>query len=292
MNILVAVFCVALFSLTVPFTRLAALETTPETIIFLRLFGAGLLCIVMAIKDGWIPPRESYRGIICTALGSVIGFSSFTAFAMKEVPGGHAAVALATMPIVTAAYATLRDGVRPSFKFWIFAFTGTLVSFSTFFSGSVHQLVRGDLYLVLAVICAAFGYVEGGRTSRIFGGRRVMSWAILVTLPLAIPLAAIIFINHPVSLQLSTGSWFSLTYLALVSQSSGMFLWFKVLAQGPMEKIALVQLLQPFFTLLGSMILLQETIHASTWMIALIVAGCVMGANRERLKAPMIKAED
>jgi drug/metabolite transporter (DMT)-like permease len=84
--------------------------------------------------------------------------------------------------------------------------------------------------------------------------------------------------------NLSPHAWMSLGYLALVSQSSGMFLWFKVLAIGPMEKVALVQLLQPFLSLLASIFFLDETVLWSTWIIAAIVAACIFGANREKNK--------
>jgi drug/metabolite transporter (DMT)-like permease len=290
MNILAAAFCIFLFSLTVPFTRMAALETSSEAIIFLRLIGASIICLIFAIKDGWIPPRKSWVGILSTSLGSVIGFASLTAFALREVPSGHAAVGLAAMPMATASYSALRDRMNPGMRFWFFALTGTLLSFSFFFSMNVSDLLFGDLLLILAVFAAAFGYVEGGRMSRIHGGPRVMSWAILATLPLTIPLAIYYFMNAELKVQdFSSTVWFSVTYLALASQSLGMFLWFKVLAKGPMEKIALVQLLQPFLTLLASIVFLGESVLWSTWIIAALVALCIFGANKERMPKVSLK---
>ena len=123
MNILAAILCIILFSLTVPFTRMAALETSAESIIFIRLLGAGVICIIAAILDGWVPPKSSWKGILFTAIGSVIGFASMTAFAMREVPASHGAVALAALPIVTASYAVLRDHLIPGKRFWLFALT-------------------------------------------------------------------------------------------------------------------------------------------------------------------------
>ncbi len=286
MNILAAAFCIILFSLTVPFTRVAALETSPEAIIFLRLIGAGFVCLIMAVWDGWTPPRKIWRGLISTALGSVIGFSSLTAFAMKQVPAGHAAVALASMPIVTAAYSSIRDRLNPGTKFWLYAILGTTLSFVFFFSMNVNDLVFGDFLLIMAVFAAAFGYVEGGRLSREFGGKRIMSWAILTTLPIVIPLATLYFSQSTFSAEkISSNAWLSMGYLALVSQSSGMFLWLKVLAIGPMEKVALVQLLQPFFSLIASIVFLHESVLWPTWIIAALVGACIIGANREKLRS-------
>src|SRR5690606_34335251 len=123
----------------------------------------------------------------------------------------------------------------------------------------------------------------GGRSSRRFGGARTMSWAVLLTLPVCVPLTIFHLQKSSGGLgHVTTDVWFSLIYLALISQSLGMFLWFKVLGKGPMEKLSLAQLLQPFFTLLAAIILLNEEVSASTWLIAALVAICVLGANKGR----------
>lgn len=289
MNLMLAIVCVVLFSLTVPFTRVAALEVAPEVVTLLRLIGAGVVCLLLTLRDGWVPPRSVWPQLLCTSLGAVIGFATLTAFAMRQVPGSHGAVALAALPAVTAAYASLRDRHNPGTLFWLFALAGTALSFGFFFTLSSGSLMTGDVLLGLAVFAAAFGYVEGGRLSRLHGGRRVMSWAVLLTLPVALPLAWVLF---PGTLRLDAFSppgWFAVAYLALVSQSTGMFLWYRVLARGPMEKIALAQLLQPFLTLLASIYLLQESVTWNTWVIALLVALCIFGANNAKSRPVAVR---
>jgi drug/metabolite transporter (DMT)-like permease len=288
MNLLAAVFCIVLFSLTVPFTRVAALAIPAELVVLYRLIGAGMLCLFVVMWDGWIPPRRIWLNLAATALGSVIGFAAFTSFAMKQVPSGHAAVALAAMPIATAAYSVLRDRSKPGKKFWLFALLGTLFSFGFFFFMKVDEVLQGDIFLIFAVFCGAFGYVEGGRLSREFSGTRIMSWSVLLTLPFTLAYFVYFMAKLPVDQTfLSREALLSVGYLALVSQSLGMFLWLKVLAIGPMEKIALVQLLQPFLTLLASIAFLGETVIWPTWIVALLVAACVFGAQKEKGKASL-----
>lgn len=288
MNILLGIFCAGLFSLTVPFTRIAALEIAPEIVALLRLFVAGLICMILILRDGWVPPRAIWHPLLLTSFGSVLGFGTLMAFAMHEVPGSHGAVALAALPAVTAAYACLRDKYNPGGRFWLFAVLGTLLSFSFFFINSGDKLVSGDALLGLAVLSAAFGYVEGARLSRHHGGIRVMSWAVFLTLPFTfLILASVAFFevgaSYRTQLQsLSIDGWISIAYLALVSQSGGMFLWYYALAKGPMEKVAMTQLLQPFFTLLSAIVLLQENVNPAAWIIALMVGLCVIGANRAK----------
>lgn len=285
MNILSAFFCVFLFALTAPFTRLAALSIDPESIILIRIIGAAAVCGIYLLWDGWIPPKKAWPGIIGTALGTVIGFNSLMAFGLSEVPSGHAAVALAGLPLGTSIYSILRDKKNPGRTFWIFALVGTFLSCGFFFFMNMEKFLLGDFLLLLAVLSASFGYVEGGRSTRLYGGARTMSWAVLLTLPVCIPLAFFHFSETSTSYSnLGFDVWFSLAYVAFVSQSLGMFLWFKVLAIGPMEKVALVQLLQPFLTLLGAIVILNEQVLSSTWIVAALVALCVAGSNHEKKK--------
>lgn len=285
MNLLFAIICVALFSLTAPFTRIAALEVLPTTIILIRILGAALVCFIFILLDRWIPPKKAWPGILATALGSVIGFNSLMAFGLREVSASHAGVALAGLPLATSIYSILRDRLKPGLRFWLYSILGTILSFGFFFFQNVQELHLGDFYLLAAVLAAAFGYVEGGRSSRLYGGARTMSWAVMVTLPICIPLTFFHFSQATDRLgDISINVWFALVYLAMISQSLGMFLWFKVLAKGPMEKVSLVQLLQPFFTLLGAIILLDEKVSLVTWLIAGLVAFCVMGSNKEKSK--------
>ena len=286
MNIISAIFCVVLFSLTAPFTRIAALETNAETIILLRIIGAAIVCLIAVLVDRWIPPKKIWIYILYTSLGSVIGFNALMAFGLREVPSAHAAVALAVLPVITAIYSVVRDRMNPCIRFWLFAVMGTSFAFGFFFSINVNHFLLGDFLLLLSVFSAAFGYVEGGRLSRDYGGRKIMSWAVLVASPISILIATIYFSsNHQTLLNLSMKGWFSISYLALISQSLGMFLWFRVLSIGPMEKIALVQLLQPFLTLFASILLLRETVLPMTWIIALLVAICIFGSNKSRNKS-------
>ena len=284
MNSLLALLCVSLFSLTVPTTRIATQVFDPIAVTLFRLIGAGVVCAVsIGFFDRWVPPRRIWGGLIATSIGSVCGFSILIALAMKRVPGIHGAIALAALPAVTAVYASLRDGKNPGLRFWSFCALGTTLSFGFLLSRSGQGLRAGDWLLAGAVLTSAFGYVEGGRLSRQHGGKRVMSWAILLTFPFAVAVGAWLLRGSVIPLPgESPAAWASVAYLALISQSLGMFLWFTVLARGPMARVALVQLVQPFLSILASVLLLGETASPGTWVIAALIALSVFGANQAR----------
>ena len=81
----------------------------------------------------------------------------------------------AGLPIGTSIYSILRDRLNPGIKFWLFALMGTFLS-CWFFFMNVERILFDDLLLLLAVLSASFGYVEGGRSSRLYGGARTMSF--------------------------------------------------------------------------------------------------------------------
>jgi drug/metabolite transporter (DMT)-like permease len=287
MNMSLATLCVLLFSLTVPFTRLAALEMPALLVMGLRLCGAALVCALFLLRDPWWPPRRIWLPLLLTMLASVVGFSLLTALALQQVPGTHGAIGLASLPAVTALYAALRDRVQPPSAFWGFAVLGTVLSSGYLLLDAAGGLMIGDALLMMAVLAAAFGYVEGARLSREFGGRRIMSWAILLSLPLALGVTFSQLDDVDLA-AFSTTAWTSVFYLAVISQSLGMMLWYRVLATGPMEKVALVQLLQPFFTLLSAHLLLGEAVAAQAWIVALLVVFCIVGANRSKSRPALL----
>jgi drug/metabolite transporter (DMT)-like permease len=281
MNLLAAAFCVLLFSLTVPMTRIAALEMPPLLVMSLRISGAGLLCALLMGIQRWAPPRRIWGPLALTSSSTVLVFSLVTALAFREVPGSHGALGLAALPAVTAIYSSLRDRSNPGLAFWCFALIGTLLSVSFFFSRAAGGLYVGDLLLGVGVLASMIGYVEGARMSREFGAVRIMSWSILMALPVVLALGAWLWSDIDVY-AFSTEAWLSVAYLALISQSSAMFLWYRVLAKGPMQKVAMVQLMMPFLTLLANVVLLGENVGWFAWATAAGVVLCIFGAQRKR----------
>lgn len=186
---------------------------------------------------------------------------------------------------MTAAYSTFRDRVNPGPVFWGFALLGTALSASYFFSNAVGRFYFGDVLLGLSVLSATLGYVEGARLSREYGGLRVMSWAVLFAMPFIV-LFMLFLVDDAALPPFSMKAWTAVVYLACVSQSGAMFLWYKVLAKGPMEKVAMMQLLQPFFTLLAAVVLLGENVDAFAWVLAGLVMLCIVGANKSRTPKP------
>lgn len=275
---------VAIFSLTLPFTRIAVAELNP---VFVALGRAVVAAAGSALLLLWIraprPTLAQWKMLAITSLGVVVGFPVLSSIAMRYVPASHGAVVLGILPLATALFGALRFGERPSRGFWIAAVAGSgiVVAFALWQGGG--ELHVADFALFGAVIAAAMGYAEGGRLSQTMGGQQVICWALLISMPILLP--ASILLGWHYGLSASPQAWIGFAYVSLFSMFIGFFFWYKGLALGGIARVGQVQLLQPFLTLLGAALLLGESLDPrnlafAAAVIAVVAVGRRMGIRR------------
>ncbi|PFH11927.1 EamA-like transporter family protein [Collimonas sp. PA-H2] len=270
---------VAIFSLTLPFTRMAVAELNPVLVAFGRAVVAALCSIPLLWKLKAARPRGAqWKALALTALGVVVGFPLFSSVAMRYVPASHGAIVLGILPLATAMFGALRFGERPSADFWIAALAGSGIVIVFALSQGGGGLQLADLALLAAVVAAAMGYAEGGRLSQTMGGQQVIAWALLLSLPVLLPIT--VWLGWRYGVNASPRAWLGFAYVSLFSMFIGFFFWYKGLALGGIARVGQVQLLQPFMTLLGAALLLGEALVASNMLFALAVL-VVVGFGRK-----------
>jgi drug/metabolite transporter (DMT)-like permease len=265
---------VAVFSLTLPFTRLAVAEFDPLFISIGRTVVAALVAIplVLFTNQPW-PDRKDLKSLVVVAAGVVLGFPMLSSVAMQSAPASHGSVVLALLPLGTAFMSTIFAGEKPSLQFWLWSLLGSsAVIVYALWDGGV-ALHGADSLLVLAVIAASMGYAAGGHLARRLGGWQVICWALIVALPVTLPLCY--YFARGVSGHESLQAWLCFAYLGLMSQLIGFFAWNKGLAVGGVAKVGQVQLLQTFMTQFAAMFILGEPLSSRSLIFALLVAGCV-----------------
>ncbi|MDO9064705.1 MAG: DMT family transporter, partial [Sulfuricella sp.] len=224
------------------------------------------------------PARSDMRSLLVVALGAVIGFPLLLALALRHVSAAHATVFIGLIPMNTAIFSVLRGDRNPRRLFWVFSVSGSLVVAGFAVRQGISVSAMDDLLMLAAIILCGLGYAEGARLARSMGGWQVISWALVLSLPLMLPLS---LWTLPGNFQ--HASWpalLSLAYISLFSMLIGFFFWYHGLALGGTASVSQLQLLQPFFGLALAALLLGE--HVSMMMIAsaLAVALCVLGARR------------
>jgi drug/metabolite transporter (DMT)-like permease len=266
---------VACFSLTLPATILALESFEPWFVAIGRATVAGLVAggILIATRAPR-PERRDWATLALAALGVVFGFPLFTSWAMQYLPASHGGVVLGILPLATAMAGALFGAERPSIGFWAAAVlgSGAVVAFSVLDGGG--RIQTADLALVAAVVSAAVGYALGAGLARRLGGWQTICWALVISLPVLLPLTAWrLAVNMP---QAPSGTALAgFLYVALGSQLFGFFAWYKGLGLGGVARVSQMQLLQPFLTILAGVALLGEVLDATTLTFAVLVVALV-----------------
>ncbi|CAI0765796.1 carboxylate/amino acid/amine transporter [Serratia quinivorans] len=268
-----------IFSGSLPATRLAVQEFDPLFLTAMRAVLAAILALgaLGLMRQRW-PQRQDFVPLVMVAIGVVIGFPLLTALALQHTTSAHALVYIGLLPLATACFGVLRGGERPKIAFWLFSVLGSLLVGAFALSQGAGASWVGDLLMVAAILLCGLGYAEGAMLTRKLGGWQVISWALVVALPLTVGVAVWVApANWP---QVSVGAWLSLGYISLFSMWIGFIFWYRGLALGGIAAVGQLQLLQPFFGLALAAWVLHETIQPSMIAVMAGVLVCVYGAKR------------
>lgn len=270
---------VVIFSGSLPATRIAVLEMSPFFLTFLRASLAGLLAILLVcVLREPRPQRAQLFPLLIVAGGVVIGFPLLTALALQHVTSAHSIVFLGLLPLCTAIFAVLRGGERPKRAFWLFSLLGSLLVVAFALAQSHAVSLTGDLLMLAAVIVCGLGYAEGAALTRTLGGWQVICWALILSLPVMLPAA---WLTQPATLvDISAQAWGALGYVSLFSMLIGFIFWYNGLARGGISAVGQLQLLQPFFGLALSALLLNERVSPLMLLVTLGVILCVIGSRK------------
>ncbi len=270
---------VIIFSGSLPATRVAVGDFSPLFLTSARaviaaLLGAAFLVLLRQVKPG----RGDFGSLAVVALGVVVGFPLLTALALQHITSARSIVFIGLLPLATAMFGVLRGGERPKPVFWLFSGLGgvTVAGFALFNSGAGS--LTGDLLMVAAILFCGLGYAEGATLSRRLGGWQVISWALLLALPM---MAAIALVTTPGSWSGIGGpAWLGLAYVSVFSMLVGFVFWYRGLALGGIASVGQLQLLQPFFGLGLAGLLLHEPVAWTMIAVTFLVVLCVAGAKR------------
>lgn len=285
---------VAVFSGSLPATRMAVADFDPLFLTNARAAIAGLLAVGLLL---FVPQKASGSGskthssthirtrpgksdilsLIIVALGVVVGFPLLTALALQHITSAHSIVFIGLLPLATAIFGVLRGDDNPPLLFWLFSVLGGSLVAGYALSQDHSLNWTGDLLMFAAIIVCGWGYAEGGKLSRKLGGWQVISWALVVSLPLMAPLT--LFTIPESFATVGFDAWLALAYVSLFSMLIGFVFWYRGLAEGGITAVSQLQLLQPFMGFVLAATFLGEEISWSMAAVSLAVVACVAGAR-------------
>lgn len=270
---------VVIFSGSLPATRVAVLELDPVFLTVARATIAGTLalCLLVLLKSKR-PERSQLYPLLIVAMGVVVGFPLLTALALQHVTSAHSIVFLGMLPLATAVFGVLRGGEHPQPAFWFFSVLGCGLVVAFAMTQGLTASPTGDILMLLAVIVCGLGYAEGAKLARVLGGWQVISWALVLALPVMAPLSWVLAPSSFISI--GTPAWLGLGYVSFFSMFIGFIFWYRGLAQGGIAAVGQLQLLQPFFGLALAAMLLHETVSMGMLSVTGGVILCVIAAKR------------
>ena len=279
---ILGLLAITAFALTLPATKLAVPFFGFTAVGFGRAAVAGILSLILLKVTGSIFPRFRHiKGLVIVALGVVFGFPILSAYGMKYAPASHGAIIIGVLPLFTAIFGVLLAKERPSLQYWLAGVAGSssIIIYSLYISQGSLQLT--DLALLCAALSGGIGYAEGARLAKELSSWRVICYALVISLPITLPLA--ITTAEMNSDYNSLFPWLGLGYLSFISMFLGFFAWYKALKMGGIAKIGQLQLLQPFITIFVSYFLFNESISITMILVLLVVLLCVNWTRKAKV---------
>jgi len=276
---------IVLFAGTLPGTRLAVVDIEPLFLTAARATIAGCAgVLVLMVMRRSLPSRANLLRCLIAGVFTVLLFPLFAALAMMTVPASHGGVVLGILPLATTAAATVLADERPSLGFWLASAAGAvLVLIFMIRHSGVEAVGWGDLFLLCTVIAGAAGYTYSARATAHLPGWEVISWSVVIFLPLSLVCAVLLWPADIAAIRWP--SWSGLLYVGLVSQYFSFFVYNAAMAITGVARIAQLLLLQPFvifglaFLVNGEPIEL-ETLAFAGGVVAIVVIGQRMRVTR------------
>jgi drug/metabolite transporter (DMT)-like permease len=270
---------VVIFSGSLPATRIAVggfapLFLTGARAVIAGLLGGALLWLLRQQR----PSRRDLLALSVVALGVVVGWPLLTALAMQRMSAAQGCVFVGILPLATALFGVLRGGERPRPVFWLFSVlgAGAVAGFALTQGGAAG--LTPSLMMLAGILLCGLGYAEGAALSRRLGGWQVISWALLLSLPVTAALALATRPDHWTGI--GPGAWSGLAYVSVLSMLVGFLFWYRGLALGGIARVGQLQLLQPFLGIALAALVIGEPVSGTMLAVSALVVLCVAGAKR------------
>jgi drug/metabolite transporter (DMT)-like permease len=283
LGLLLGFLGMCLFAGTLPATRLAVQGFDPLFLTAARgtLAGSAGLIVLLVTRRPMLP-RSLWLEMCCAAVCTVLLFPLLAALAMKTVAAAHGGVVFGILPLATAAAAAIFAHERPSRGFWLASAAGTIIVLAFVLRRSGAEVFSvGDIFLLGTIAAGAVGYTLSGRLATLMPGWEVISWQVVLLLPVAVVATLVLWPADIASVPIP--SWAALGYVGLVSQYTAFFVFNAAMAIGGIARVGQIMLLQPFMIVALALPVNGEPIDLETILFAAAVVATVLIGQRMRV---------
>jgi len=261
-------------------TRIAAQTFGPFTGAFLRYLIAGSFLLPLAWRATpglWRMDRQQWLRLCLLGFSGVFAYNYFFFNGLKRMPASHGALVVALNPAIVMLFSAWRYGERIQRMRWI----GMLLALSgvafVIARGNLAQILEsvewGDAFMLGCPFTWAVYTLVGKQALGTSTPLVATTWASLTGMLFLLLFA--VFEEQPASVPLE--AWISLAYLGVIGTVLA-FIWFyEGIQRIGASRTAIFNNLIPVFTLVLSVIILDEQVPAYTYAgAALVLTGITM----------------
>jgi drug/metabolite transporter (DMT)-like permease len=267
-----------LWSGTAIANKIAVGVMDPMTAGILRSMLAGLVAAGIALALRFPLPRTTGDRalLVISGVTSFALWPALLSLGLGRTSAGHAALIMATLPVLTGLIAALFDRRWPAAGWWtgvVIALAGTAFLVLYRSGGALNAgdaSVEGDLIVLSGTAICALGYVAGGRISPRIGTWATTFWGLAAATVLLVPSFILLAPRTDWSAVGATG-WLAIAYLTFMSSLVGYAAWFWALGHGGIARIGASQLAQPVMSVALAALILGEKLT-----VPLVIAAAVI----------------
>ncbi|CUB12475.1 putative DMT superfamily transporter inner membrane protein [Bacillus cereus] len=272
-------------------TKWALESIQPFTLLFIRLFFAGGICLLFSfkqLKKSVVHKQIPWKRMCLLSFTGVAGYFMFTSYGISLTSGLHVSIIDAALPLVTILFSAFFLKEKIQLNYWIGIVLGAAgVLLITIPSSNVDQEVSliGDTLILLSTFLFAFYTVllkipkqEQYLSNKVFTTLTLIIGAVIL-LPFA--MAETFYYGFP-----KVGTWkagLSIIYLVIGATILAYWFWNRALEAVSASVSGLYLNALPLISIVASIVLLDESL---TWKIviggSLVLIG-VGWADRQKI---------
>ncbi|CAM4308051.1 DMT family transporter [Bacillus paramycoides] len=273
-------------------TKWALESIQPFTLLFIRLFFAGGICMLFSfnqLQKAVVHKHIPWKRMSLLSFTGVAGYFMFTSYGISLTSGLHVSIIDAALPLVTILFSTFFLKEKIQLNYWIGIILGAIgVLFITVPSNNADQEVSliGDILILLSTFLFAFYTIllKRPKQERHLSNNVFTTLTLIIGMAILLPFAMIetFYYGFPKIDTWKVG--FSVMYLVIGATILAYWFWNKALERISASVSGLYLNALPLISIVTSIVLLDESV---TWKIiiggSLVLIG-VGWADKQKLR--------
>jgi len=238
------------------------------------------IAVAMVRREQLLPPRAQWGRLFLFAMLNYGVFIVFSTEAQVYLPASEAIVLTYTLPIWASLLAWPLLGERPSWRQFtalVLAIGGVALLVGAGSAEARWEQLPGVAMALIAAVLFGLGTVLAKRTPLALPPATSVAWQVAIGTAVLLVLAAF---ETPDWSRVTPAGWACVTYVATIPMTVAYLAWFRALRFVPASVAATTVLVSPMVGVLGSTLVLGETLDPRQIVaLALTLTGVALAAR-------------